>query len=185
MKYNPPSTKASRSGFSLVEMLSVIAVIGILAAIALPAVSNIRNSADTAKNRRNAQNLVSIFNAGQAAGINFSSSGEKDEIAAAVVAGATAEGGTFDGTFFGLQLSADDLSGAMPHLDLRDNQLVYLPPGGIPSDLSSIVNPALLGNSPSGTSVGVVVTGTMVSGSVINGTVVYDGGDLDNDTSGN
>lgn len=67
MKLN--HSKASKKGFSLVEMLVVIAVIGVLTAIAIPMIGRINDQATLAKNNRNAQAVAAMFNAAKSAGI--------------------------------------------------------------------------------------------------------------------
>lgn len=86
-------------GFSLIEMLVVIAVIGVIAAIAIPSISGINDAADKSKNQRNAQNIVSVYQAGVAAGINWDAKDEAD-LVGKVVTGQKVSGGAFDGKWF-------------------------------------------------------------------------------------
>ena len=66
MKLN--TSKNSKKGFSLVEMLVVIAVIGVLTAIAIPIIGRINEQAEIAKDNRNTQAVVTMYNAARAAG---------------------------------------------------------------------------------------------------------------------
>lgn len=86
-------------GFSLIEMLVVIAVIGVIAAIAIPSISGINDAAAKSKDQRNAQNIVSVYQAGVAAGIDWKASTEA-ELVTNVVKGEKVSGGAFDGKFF-------------------------------------------------------------------------------------
>ena len=70
MKLN--TSKNSKKGFSLVEMLVVIAVIGVLTAIAIPIIGRINEQATIAKDNRNAQAVVTMYNAARAGGFDDS-----------------------------------------------------------------------------------------------------------------
>lgn len=133
MKMN---TKPMQAGFSLVEMLVVIAVIGIIAAIAVPNIGRINDSAKDATYRRNAQSLASIFASAQAAGVDFSSGGTRNEsqIITAMITGATVNDADspFNGTYFGIPgLDSTDAvsetAGAAKYLqfDATSQQLLY------------------------------------------------------------
>lgn len=86
-------------GFSLIEMLVVIAVIGVIAAIAIPSISGINDAAAKSKDQRNAQNIVSVYQAGVAAGIDWKATTEA-QLVTNVVKGEKVTGGAFDGKFF-------------------------------------------------------------------------------------
>ncbi len=86
-------------GFSLVEMLVVIAVIGVIAAIAIPSIGSINSSAQTATNQRNAQSIVSMYQAGSAAGVIWTGSDRNSKIGA-VVGGQSPTSGAFSGKSF-------------------------------------------------------------------------------------
>lgn len=85
-------------GFSLIEMLVVIAVIGVIAAIAIPSISGINDAAAKGKDQRNAQNVVSVFQAGQAAGVTWNTTSAEAAFDD-VVAGKKGTG-AFDGKLF-------------------------------------------------------------------------------------
>ncbi|MEX2578574.1 MAG: prepilin-type N-terminal cleavage/methylation domain-containing protein [Verrucomicrobiales bacterium] len=129
------TTTPRKTGFSLVEMLVVIAVIGIIAAIAVPNIGRINDSAKDATYRRNAQNVASVFASAQAAGLDFSDGGSRNEraIIEEIIAGGTVtEDGPFKDTFFGLPgLNVNDAvsetDGAAKYLewDTTSNQLLY------------------------------------------------------------
>jgi len=103
-------------GFSLVEMLVVIAVIGVIAAIAIPSIGNINSSAKTATNQRNAQSIVSMYQAGAAAGITWTGTDRNTKIGA-VITGATPADGAFSGKSFKVpNMSTTDQQGAYPYI---------------------------------------------------------------------
>jgi len=103
-------------GFSLVEMLVVIAVIGVIAAIAIPSIGNINSSAKTATNQRNAQSIVSMYQAGAAAGIVWGGADRNAQVAA-VITGASPSDGAFQGKTFKVPNMADtDKVGAYPYI---------------------------------------------------------------------
>lgn len=96
---NTPRKNIIAQGFSLIEMLVVIAVIGVIAAIAIPSISGINDAAAKSKDQRNAQNIVSVYQAGVAAGIDWKATSEAD-LVTKVVTGQKVTGGAFDGKFF-------------------------------------------------------------------------------------
>src|SRR6201985_2388474 len=87
-------------GFSLVEMLVVIAVIGVIAAIAIPSIGSINDNAKTATAQRNAQSIVSMYQAGSAAGVSWSGGAVRNDKVTAVVAGGSPTDGAFSGKTF-------------------------------------------------------------------------------------
>ncbi|MEZ0387143.1 MAG: type II secretion system protein [Verrucomicrobium sp.] len=87
-------------GFSLIEMLVVIAVIGVIAAIAIPSISGIGDAADKGKNQRNAQNIISVYQAGVAAGAAWGEPADAEDVVKKVAAGTKVTGGAFDGKAF-------------------------------------------------------------------------------------
>ena len=114
-------------GFSLVEMLVVIAVIGVIAAIAIPSIGNINASAKTATAQRNAQSVVSMYQAGQAAGVAWGTTDAATSIAA-VIAGGSPTDGAFSGKKFIVpNLGSDDITALTPYVtwDSTDSTLVY------------------------------------------------------------
>ncbi len=90
--------RASR-GFSLVELLTVIAVIGIIAAIAIPNIGSITTAAKTASYQRNAQSVVSMFSAGQAAGVTWTGA-SRNLLIGSVISGQAPTDGAFIGKTF-------------------------------------------------------------------------------------
>ena len=124
--------KLKTSGFSLVEMLVVIAVIGIIAAIAIPNIGKINNTAEASKDRRNAQNLASVAASAQAAGQDFiGTETDKAKVVAAIVTGATAADGPFQGTYFGVPgLDTEEQTSAAAYLAITNGMLTYTGAGG-------------------------------------------------------
>jgi type IV pilus assembly protein PilA len=114
-------------GFSLVEMLVVIAVIGVIAAIAIPNIGSINASATTAKNQRNAQSIVSVFQAGAAAGVAWSGA-TAAALVTDVVTGRAPASGAFSGKTFKVPgISADEQTAALTKITLVGTELVYTP----------------------------------------------------------
>lgn len=124
--------KLKTSGFSLVEMLVVIAVIGIIAAIAIPNIGKINNTAEASKDRRNAQNLASVAASAQAAGHDFiGTATTPGPVVTAIVTGATAADGPFQGTYFGVPgLDAEEQTSAATYLSVANGMLIYTGAGG-------------------------------------------------------
>jgi prepilin-type N-terminal cleavage/methylation domain-containing protein len=65
--------KASKYGFSLLEMIVSIAIVGILVAIALPPMLNIFREGESAKVTRNAHTIAMTYAGARAAGATFNS----------------------------------------------------------------------------------------------------------------
>ncbi len=121
-------TTSNHKGFSLVEMLSVIAVIGIISAIAIPQIGRINDSSRDAVDKRNAQQLVSVFEAGSAAGANFYRTDYTlHQTIAQVRHGRLISGGVYDGSFFGLPgMTRDEVIRASQHIALTpEGKLIY------------------------------------------------------------
>ena len=117
-------------GFSLVEMLVVIAVIGVIAAIAIPSIGNINSSAKTATNQRNAQSIVSMYQAGAAAGIVWGGADRNAQVAA-VITGATPSDGAFAGKSFKVPNMADaDKVAAYPYIGVDGSGDLYYDKAG-------------------------------------------------------
>jgi prepilin-type N-terminal cleavage/methylation domain-containing protein len=66
--------KASKCGFSLVELIVSVAILGILVCIALPTLLNIFGEAESAKTTRNAHTIATTYASARAAGATFTSS---------------------------------------------------------------------------------------------------------------
>lgn len=129
------STRPHLRGFSLVEMLTVISVIGIIASIAIPSIGNITNSARTATRQRNAQSIVSMFAAGQAAGVSWSGA-TRNALVSSVISGQAPTDGPFVGKTFRVpNITGSDLTGSYPYLgrDASDGTLFYDRAGTQPS----------------------------------------------------
>jgi type IV pilus assembly protein PilA len=118
-------------GFSLVEMLVVIAVIGVIAAIAIPSIGSINSSAKIATAQRNAQSIVSMYQAGEAAGIDWVTDHAVTDAASAVTAvvtGASPSDGAFLGKSFRVpNLGTSEQSDVLPYLswDATAKDLYY------------------------------------------------------------
>ncbi len=103
-------TPSSPKGFSLVEMLTVISVIGIIASIAIPNIGSISTSAKTAVAQRNAQSIVSMFAAGQAAGVTWAGA-TRNALVASTISGQSPTDGPFVGKTFRVpNISSTDLA---------------------------------------------------------------------------
>lgn len=103
-------------GFSLVEMLVVIAVIGVIAAIAIPSIGNINSAAKTAANQRNAQSIVSMYEAGAAAGVVWSGTDRNSAVAAVITGGSPTDGAFSGKTFKVPNMSASDKTGTYKYI---------------------------------------------------------------------
>ena len=94
-------------------MLVVISVIGIIASIAIPSIGSISNSAKTATYQRNAQSIVSMFAAGQAAGVVWTGA-TRNALVASVITGQAPDR---------RRLHRQDLQGAQHHRHRPDRHL--------------------------------------------------------------
>ena len=119
-------------GFSLVEMLVVIAVIGVIAAIAIPSIGNINSSAKTATNQRNAQSIVSMYQAGAAAGVAWGGTDRNSQVTAVVTGAFPSDGAFANKTFKVPNMSTDDQKAAYPYIGLETGttDLFYDKSGG-------------------------------------------------------
>lgn len=116
----------SSSGFSLVEMLTVVAVIGIISSIAIPNIGNINTAAKAAAAQRNAQSVVSMFSAGQAAGVTWTGA-TRNALVTSVIGGQAPTDGAFTGKSFSVSgISGDDLTAAYKYIGMdADSNLYY------------------------------------------------------------
>jgi prepilin-type N-terminal cleavage/methylation domain-containing protein len=124
----PPlkQTLSSSKGFSLVEMLTVISVIGIIASIAIPSIGSISTSAKSAVAQRNAQSLVSMFAAGQAAGLTWTGA-TRNALVASVISGQSPTDGPFIGKTFRVpNITSTDLAVSYKYIGKdTDGNLFY------------------------------------------------------------
>ena len=122
-------------GFSLVEMLVVIAVIGVIAAIAIPSIGNINNSAKTATNQRNAQSIVSMYQAGSAAGVAWAGTDRNSQVKAVIDGAFPLDGAFANKTFKVPNISDADKVAAYPYIGLEQGttDLFYDKAGAQPS----------------------------------------------------
>lgn len=121
-----PSSKASRSGFSFVEMLIVVVVVGIMAAVAIAQLGAQRKVFQDTRNRRNAQELMSMCQSAKAAGIVFAATNDPVQTARNAAAGATAAKGIFAGKTFKLPgLTDDEVVEAAYYLDVSGEEVTY------------------------------------------------------------
>ena len=120
------STRALRSGFSLVEVLIVIVIIGVIAGGALNYLTNHSEIIKQTRNRRNAQEMASLCIAASAAGISLVAPGDPLQTARNVVTGATATKGSFAGKSFRLPgLQEDEIVAAAYYLDVQGTEVMY------------------------------------------------------------
>lgn len=91
----------------------VVAIMGLVAAVAIPSIGRVSDGARKASSQRNAQHVVSVYEAGTAAGIKWTGADRNGKIAA-VVAGAQPTDGAFAGKTF-----------IVPNIDLADLQDTY------------------------------------------------------------
>ena len=122
----PRLTSASRSGFSLFEVLMCIAVIGVITAIVVPLWGQ-TESIYAARYRRNAQELAAMSLMAHSAGLNFIQEGEDvTETARAIVRGGMPLQGSMKGRRFIVPgLSEEDIEGAAKFLVIKNGELIY------------------------------------------------------------
>lgn len=128
------SFASSRLGMSLVEVLITISVIGVITSMAIVSFDAVKKeAADKARDKRNAQQLVTVFQSGAAAGLDFYVDGDLEATVDNVIAGATANEGIFDGAEFSLKgLEESAKQSAMNYLELNAGLLSYNPDGSSP-----------------------------------------------------
>lgn len=122
---NTPRKNIIAQGFSLIEMLVVIAVIGVIAAIAIPSISGINDAAAKSKDQRNAQNIVSVYQAGIAAGIDWKASSNTDLVSKVVTGEKVPEGAFKDKVFQVPGLSPTEQGKAAVYIKKDDKTNVY------------------------------------------------------------
>lgn len=128
------SANPASRGFSLVEMLTVISVIGIIASIAIPNIGSISNSAKTATRQRNGQSIVSMFAAGQAAGVTWAGA-TRNALVGSVISGQAPTDGAFSGKTFRVpNITGTELTATYPYIGIDgDGNLFYDRAGSQPS----------------------------------------------------
>lgn len=124
MKNTAPKNIIAK-GFSLIEMLVVIAVIGVIAAIAIPSISGINDAADKTKSQRNAQNIISVYQAGIAAGIDWKAASETDLVTKVVKGDKVAAGAFKDKVFQVPGLNAAEQTAAVAYIKKDATTGVY------------------------------------------------------------
>ncbi len=134
MKHLKPKNTATK-GFSLVEMLVVIAVIGVIAAIAIPSIGNINAAAKTATNQRNAQSIVSMYQAGAAAGVAWAGTNRNTQVAAVITGAFPLDGAFANKTFKVPNISNSDKIACYPYIGIETGttDLFYDKAGAQPS----------------------------------------------------
>lgn len=122
----PRPLSASRSGFSLFEVLMFIAVIGVMIAIVVPMWGQ-TESIYAARDRRNAQELAAMSLMAHSAGLDFIQEGDDvAETARAIVRGGMPLQGSMKGRRFIVPgLSEEDIKGAAKFLVIKDGELIY------------------------------------------------------------
>lgn len=122
----PRPISASRSGFSLFEVLMFIAVIGVMIAILVPMWGQ-TESIYAARDRRNAQELAAMSLMAHSAGLDFIQEGDDvAETARAIVRGGMPLQGSMKGRRFIVPgLSEEDIQGAAKFLVIKDGELIY------------------------------------------------------------
>lgn len=122
----PRPISASRSGFSLFEVLMFIAVIGVMIAIVVPMWGQ-TESIYAARDRRNAQELAAMSLMAHSAGLDFIQEGDDvAETARAIVRGGMPLQGSMKGRRFIVPgLSEEDIQGAAKFLVIKDGELIY------------------------------------------------------------
>jgi len=109
------------AGWTLVELLAVVAAIGVFASLTLPAMGSLNSTAVKTTNQRNAQGIVSLYDAGSAAGVNWAGTTRNAKVAS-VVAGGVPKTGVFAGKPFTMpHLSADDQAAAYRYIGMDQN----------------------------------------------------------------
>lgn len=134
MRTQLTSAHPASRGFSLVEMLTVISVIGIIASIAIPNIGSISDSAKTATRQRNGQCIVSMFSAGQAAGVIWTGS-TRNALVSSVITGQSPTDGAFSGKIFRVpNITGAELTATYPYVGRdSDGNLFYDRTGGQPA----------------------------------------------------
>ena len=132
MKFIHSSTRRSFfSGFSLIELLTVISVIGVMTSIVAPSFGSINGAAQTAVQQDNAQNIVSMFKAGDAAQVAWTTT-SRDAAVADVIAGRPAPAkSVFAGKTFNVpHLSAQDIQAAYRYIGLDSQHQLFFDKNG-------------------------------------------------------
>src|SRR5262249_3283599 len=132
MNHLRSAKKSLLAGFSLIELMAVIAVIGAMTPLAVPAFGSMTGAAQTAAAQDNAQNIVSMFKAGDAAQVTWTTT-SRDAAVADVVAGRSASArSVFSGKTFSVpNLSAADLQAAYPFIGLDAHHQLFFDSTGI------------------------------------------------------
>lgn len=115
-------------------MLTVVSIIGIIASIAIPNIGSVSNSAKTATRQRNGQSIVSMFAAGQAAGVSWTGA-TRNALVGSVIGGQAPTDGAFAGKTFRVpNITGTELTSTYPYVGIDgDGNLFYDREGGQPA----------------------------------------------------
>jgi type IV pilus assembly protein PilA len=129
------SQTASRRAFSIVELLVVLLVIGITVFFAIPQTGSDYKSATEQRDRHAAKSIVTVYQAGFAAGVTWSGETRNAKVDA-VISGQAPTGGAFSGKFFKAPAAIEkEMSGAFKYIGYDSNgDLYYDKTGGQPSN---------------------------------------------------
>ncbi len=99
-------------------------------------VGSVKQNAQQAIDQRNAQSLVSMYQAGQAAGIEWTGVTKEAKIQAVVMGGSPTSGPFTGKTFQVPNLSSSAQAGAAKYIGLMEGDLAYVRPQPSPTEAS-------------------------------------------------